>query len=83
VRLLASVRWADGSAGRAEVSDLSYLGCRLYCDRRFTKGETVRLTLPERGELFAQVRWVRGSRAGVRFITGQSNKDTRRARIGV
>lgn len=81
--LSAAVDWADGTSGRALVTNVSYTGCRMIADKALAKGETVRLTLPALGRVFAQVRWVRDDTAGVRFITGDNAKDTRRARIGV
>lgn len=82
-RLTASVERSDGTTALAEVTEFSYLGCRLSCDQDFVKGETVRLFLPERGQVHAQVRWVRGGSAGVKFLMGDNVADARRARIGV
>jgi hypothetical protein len=82
-QLMASAEWADGTTAAVQVSNLSYLGCRLSCDHGFVKGETVRLFLPDLGKVHAQIRWVRAASAGARFLTGDSTKDARRARIGV
>jgi hypothetical protein len=46
-------------------------------------GETLVLILPGRGSIDAQVRWIADERAGVRFLTGTSPSEQRRARIGV
>jgi hypothetical protein len=43
----------------------------------------VRLFLPDLGKVHAHIRWVRGGKAGAKFLTGDSAKDARRARIGV
>jgi hypothetical protein len=83
VKLTGAVEWSDGVSSMAIVTNLSYLGCTLSSDREFARGETVRLTIPERGKLHAQIRWVRDGKAGARFLTGDSARDTRRARIGV
>lgn len=83
VRLLASAEWTDGSTAVVEVSNVSYLGCRITSDHQFVKGETVRLFLPDLGKVHAHIRWVRDGKAGARFLTGDSTKDARRARIGV
>lgn len=81
--LTAAVHWPDGSTALAVVTNVSYTGCRLVSEKRFTRGETVRLFLPGRGQVHAQVRWVRAGAAGTHFLTGDSSKDARRARIGV
>lgn len=83
VRLTASVERADGTTATAQVTEFSYLGCRLHCDHAFVKGETIRLFLPDRGQVHAQIRWIRGSQAGVKFLMGDNVADARRARIGV
>jgi hypothetical protein len=82
-QLTASAQWPDGTTVAVQVTDFSYFGCRLSSDQEFVKGETVRLFLPDRGKVHAQIRWVRGGKAGAKFLTGDSAKDARRARIGV
>src|SRR3954469_8377285 len=82
-RLNASAQWGDGTTGAVTVTNLSYTGCRLSADRDLIKGQTLRLFLPDLGQVHAQIRWVRGGMAGARFLTGDSAKDERRARIGV
>jgi hypothetical protein len=82
-RLVASAQWADGTSSPVVVTNLSYSGCRLAPEQRFVRGETVRLVLPELGQVDAHIRWVRNGKAGARFLTGDSAKDARRARIGV
>jgi hypothetical protein len=83
VRLTAAAQWGDGTALTVEVSNLSYRGCQLCSKQPFTKGETINLVVPNMGQVRAQIRWVKGDRAGARFITGDSVQDARRARIGV
>jgi len=82
VALAAHAHWPDGSSAQVTVSNLSYDGCQLTSLRAFVNGETIALSLPGRGVIHAQIRWVRNRKAGVRFLTGDS-RDTRRARIGV
>lgn len=65
------------------VINMSYTGCRFASDHPFERGETFSLALPNRGRLDAQVRWASDGRVGARFLTGQSSKDARRARLGV
>lgn len=81
--LTAAAQWGDGTTATVTVTDVSYTGCRLATDRDLRKGQTLRLFLPELGQVHAQIRWVRGAIAGARFLTGDSAKDERRARIGV
>ena len=73
----------DGQSRRVLVSNLSYQGCHLWSDAEFEVGETLQITLPQKGELAAQVRWSKDGRVGLRFLTGQSASDERRARLGV
>jgi hypothetical protein len=83
VRLTAAGIWPDGTSAMVHVANLSYEGCELWSNRPFVKGEVIRLTLPSRGRIEAHIRWVKGERAGARFMTGDSVPDLRRARIGV
>ena len=83
VNTTAEAQWADGSSASVVVSNMSYEGCQLTSRHQFARGETVKLQLPERGEIFAHIRWVRNGKAGARFLTGDSALDVRRARIGV
>jgi hypothetical protein len=82
-RLTASAHWPDGTTSTVDVTQMSYLGCRLACDRALMKGQSVKLFLPDLGQVHAQIRWVRGGIAGAKFLTGDSAKDARRARLGV
>jgi hypothetical protein len=76
-------RWTDGSIAPVLVSEISYDGCRLWSDHCLERGETLTLSLPGRGTIEAQVRWVVSGCAGAKFLTGSSSVDDRRARIGV
>lgn len=81
--LTGRVRWPDGTSATVLITDISYDGCHVWCDRDFTCGETVSLTVPTRGNIEAQVRWAQDGEAGLRLLTGGSAADDRRARIGV
>jgi hypothetical protein len=82
-RLTAEAEWPDGSAVAVVVSEISYQGCRMTSKHEFIRGETLRLTLPNLGMIHAQIRWIRDGVAGAKFLTGDSARDARRARIGV
>jgi hypothetical protein len=83
VSLTGTVSGADGRVATALISNLNYKGCRVAANRDFAVGETVSLAISGRGRITGQVRWTRGSLAGVIFLTGDSSVDARRARIGV
>jgi hypothetical protein len=82
-RLTASAHWPDGTTETVAVTEMSYLGCRLTSEHGFVKGETLKLFVPDLGQVHAQIRWVRDGVAGAKFLTGDSAKDARRARLGV
>ena len=82
-RLTARAQMPDGTRRTVVVTEMSYEGCRLSSNRPFVKGESVKLSLPGRGEIVAQIRWFRDGIAGARFLTGDAAKDARRARLGV
>jgi PilZ domain len=73
---------ADGSSLRVLVSNLSYEGCNLLCDKRLDRGEIVDVTVPGLGTMSAQVRWIAEERAGLSFLLGKSMQEERRARLG-
>jgi hypothetical protein len=84
VRLVAAAFWPDGSSASVLISNLSYSGCEMQSRHSFEAGGTIRLTLPDRGNIHGHIRWVRNGRAGIKFLTGgDSARDIRRARIGV
>jgi hypothetical protein len=78
----ATVVLGDGREVRALVTNLSYDGCQLLAEAELCVGETLVLTLPERGSTEAQVRWTAGDKAGIKFLT-EDSAEKRRARIGV
>jgi hypothetical protein len=82
-RLTARARMPDGTKHTVVVTELSYEGCKLSSNRPFVKGQSIILSVPGRGEIVAQIRWIRDGWAGAKFLTGESAKDARRARLGV
>lgn len=82
-RLNGTARWPNGLTCPVSVTDMSYEGCRLSSNRPFAKGETLTLSVRDLGSVRVQIRWIRDGVAGARFLTGDSEKDARRARIGV
>jgi hypothetical protein len=83
VNLTGVGTWSDGTTGRVLVSNMSYQGCHIWTDHELAQGESVKLALPNKGVIEGQIRWAEGDRAGVRFLTGDSVVDDRRARLGV
>lgn len=81
--LHGELRWPDGQAAPVLVANISYQGCQVWCDRDLACGEAMTLSLPGRGTIDAQVRWTADGSAGMKFLTGASSVDERRARIGV
>ena len=75
--------WPDGSSAPVAVCNISYQGCQLWSDHPIVQGERLTLSIPSHGTIEAQIRWTEGGAAGVRFLTGSSARDDRRARIGV
>lgn len=74
--------WEDGTTARVLISNISYHGCQLWTDHELCAGETIALTIPDKGTINGQVRWIRGGTAGVRLIGDASAVDARRARLG-
>lgn len=59
---------ADGSESVLTISNLSYDGCQLRSDEDFQIGERLKLKLPRRGQILAEVRWSAEGKAGATFI---------------
>jgi hypothetical protein len=78
----ATITLNDGREVRALVTNLSYEGCQLFAEAELCVGDTLGLTLPDRGSIQAQVRWTAGDKAGIKFLSDDSSEQ-RRARIGV
>jgi PilZ domain len=81
--MTGTARRADGSALRVLASNISYEGCHLWTHGELDKGEMVQLCIAGMSLIRAQVRWATGDGAGVKFVTGDSVADERRARLGV
>ena len=82
-RLTARALMPDGTKHTVVVTEMSYEGCKLSSNRPLAKGQSIMLSIPGRGEILAQIRWIRDGWAGAKFVTGDSAKDARRARLGV
>ena len=82
-RLTARALMPDGTKYTVVVTDLSYEGCKISSNRPFSKGQTVTLSVPGRGEIVAHIRWIKDGWAGAKFVTGDCAKDARRARLGI
>lgn len=72
-----------GPGFRVLMMNLSYEGCHILCEQILTVGETLSVQLPGKGAIKAQVRWVDGDRAGLRFLFENSAVERRRAHLGV
>ena len=83
VSLAGTLQRSDGSIARVLVSDLSYEGCKVFCDKLLEAGEVLSVTVPGFGTINAQVRWAADDRAGLSFLVGNSVQEERRARLGV
>ena len=62
---------ADGRQAVLTVSNLSYDGCQLRSEENFQIGERLKLNLPRRGQIFAEIRWTAQAKAGVTFIVDE------------
>lgn len=83
VSLTGTATRADGNSLRVLVSNLSYEGCKLFCEKPLNMGEVISLTMPGLGTMSAQVRWTAEEKAGLSFLLGKSIKEERRARLGL
>lgn len=72
-----------GALVRVLLSNITYDGCHLWCEGELEKGELLQIRVEGLSVMPAQVRWASGDRAGVKFVTGNSAVDARRARLGV
>lgn len=53
---------------KAQLDNLSVTGCRIECQQKWlSKGEFVKLLLPEDLEVEGQIAWLLHSRIGVQF----------------
>lgn len=68
VAIDAVVHRDDGSRKMVTLSNLSPDGCRIESDTDFRIGEHLKIAIPSRGQLKAQVRWALPGSAGARFV---------------
>ena len=80
---VALARAGSGSQFRLLLLNISYEGCQVLCEQPVTQGETLTVSVRGKGEMPAQVRWVDGDKAGLRFLYDDSAVELRRARLGV
>jgi hypothetical protein len=57
----------DGSRSVVSLSDMSYDGCQFSGGPVLGSEERIRLVVPYRGDIGAQVRWASSDRVGARF----------------
>ena len=60
---------SDGTTIGATLVDLSYEGCRIRPDKPLTPGDSLRLSVLNRGLIEAEVRWFEDGFAGLAFGT--------------
>lgn len=73
VAIDAVVHRNDGSRRSVILSNLSSEGCRIESDSDFRIGEHLKIAIPSRGQLKAQVRWALPGIAGARFLAGSNS----------
>lgn len=76
VELGAFAERADGSEVALTVSNISYDGCQLTSDENFQIGESLKLNLPSRGQILAEIRWTAEGKAGASFIGDDEGNST-------
>ena len=81
--VVGTARREQGQSFRVLLVNISYEGCHILCEQELITGETLTVELPGKGAMEAQVRWVDGDRAGLRFLFLDSVFEQRRARLGV
>ena len=64
----AALTDADGGKIEVVVTDISREGCRLETDGSLEVGEKVEIKVDRYGSFAAQVQWIAGRQAGVRFL---------------
>lgn len=68
VALDVTARRDDGSSSIVAITDISRDGCQLRTRTEFEVGETIVIDHDVLGKLPAQVRWMCGERAGLKFM---------------
>lgn len=74
VTLAAFADREDGSSIEVTVLDISFAGCGVICTAKLLVGEKLTLSVVGRGCAVALVRWVDGTRAGLSFLSAESEK---------
>lgn len=64
---------ADGTESVLTLSNLSYDGCQLISAENFRIGERVKLNLPRRGQILAEIRWSAEGKAGALFVLDEES----------
>jgi hypothetical protein len=59
---------ADGSEAVLTVSNISYDGCEIRSEESFQISERLKLRLPRRGQILAEIRWTAQGKAGAAFV---------------
>lgn len=74
VTLAAFADREDGSSIELTVVDISFDGCGVICTAKLVVGEQLTLSVLDRGCAVALVRWVDGARAGLSFLSAESQE---------
>jgi len=64
-----------GISHMIELFDLNYGGCGIRTPVELTPGESVKMTVVDRGSVPAEVRWYKAGRAGLDFSPGESARE--------
>ena len=65
----------NGETVPITVLDLSYEGCGVESPAPLTVGETIKLSVLNRGAIDAEIRWTAGGKAGLRFRAEEDQDD--------
>jgi hypothetical protein len=67
VALSAIVILQDGIQHPVDITDINYGGCGIVMPVELKVGEIVKLSIPRRGSILAEVKWCSDGRAGLQF----------------
>ena len=79
VRMTGFALSVGGRTLDVHLIDLSYEGCRISTATKLGAGERIKLSVPRRGVIDAEVRWAKDGEAGLVF--GAEQKDTPRPKL--
>lgn len=65
---------SDGRQLAIRLANISHEGCQILCGETLPIGEVMTLSLPDSGEVRAQVRWSLAGRAGVYFCDSEEGR---------